>query len=240
MASIVRPFVLLAKATRAFFKADVRLRRGQRGLEVVLDETAAVDTAGKPKKPRSQRVRKADAAAEKSQQELLHIQGSLKRLLDEMPDNRVAMRHLAFIEHALGRKGLRALHKVPHDVLQRALEQLEGLVVNWSDEGLAALRSKMAVAVIERNPDDLPPAAAAEGPVSSLLDPAELVHPEPVDAALVEEEDPEAALRAAYGNVALPDLELVAMEEPPALEVHGELSSPSAQALAKAARRAAG
>ncbi|MCK7490381.1 MAG: hypothetical protein MZW92_00100 [Comamonadaceae bacterium] len=48
------------------------------------------------------------------------------------------------------RRGFEALHKVPLDVLQRALEQLEGLVVNWSPAGLANLRSKMAVAVIDR------------------------------------------------------------------------------------------
>jgi hypothetical protein len=39
MVSIVRPFTLVGKAVRAFFKADLQVRRGKRGLEVVLDET---------------------------------------------------------------------------------------------------------------------------------------------------------------------------------------------------------
>jgi hypothetical protein len=95
--------------------------------------------------------------------ELARMRASLAGLLDEMPDNRSTLRHLAFIEHALGKKGLRALHKVPYDVLKRALDQFEGLVVNWSDEGLAALRSKMAVTLIEREPEGAaPPPARAE------------------------------------------------------------------------------
>lgn len=229
MASILRPLAPVTKALRAFFKADLRLRRGDRGLEVVLDEPS-------PKaRPVKGRANKADPAAEQERRDLQCIQAALARLLDELPENRVALRHLAFIEHALGKKGLRALHKVPVDVLKRALDQFEGLVVNWSDEGLAALRSKMAVALIEREQVTETRQAPTSEILPSEIDAAPLAHPVPLegdDAA-----EAEAALRAAYGSMVLPPLELTPVDEEPALELQGELSSPSAKALAKAARR---
>ena len=232
MASILRPFTLIAKAVRAFFKADLRVKRGERGIEVVLAEPAP--KAAAPKRG----AKKADPAAQREQQELLQIQQSLAVLLDELPENRTALRQLAFIEHALQKKGLRALHKVPYDVLKRALEQFEGVVVNWSDEGLATLRSKMAVVLIEREPESTgsPPASPAESP-NSALDSVPLALPEPLEGD--EAAEAEAALRAAYGGVVLSGLTLGQPEEP-VVELVGELNSPSAKALAKAARRGEG
>lgn len=229
MASILRPLAPVTKALRAFFKADLRLRRGDRGLEVVLDDPT-------PKaRPAKARTGKGDTTSEQERRELQCIQAALARLLDELPENRVALRHLAFIEHALGKKGLRALHKVPVDVLRRALDQFEGLVVNWSDEGLAALRSKMAVALIEREQVTESRQAPVSEVLSSELDAAPLAHPEPLEGDAAAEA--EAALRAAYGSVVLPPLELTMDDEEPALEMQGELNSPSAKALAKAVRR---
>lgn len=233
MASILRPLMLIPKAVRAFFKADVRLRRGHNGLEVVLDDPAAA--AGKAVPASARGKRRPDEAREREQQELEQIRASLARLLDELPDNRNTLRHLAFIEHALGKKGLRALHKVPYDVLKRALDQFEGLVVNWSDSGLATLRSKMAVTLIEREPESATPPTPATEPVVSTIEAAALAHPvalEGDDAA-----EAEAALMAAYGSVVLPGLELSPLDEEPALEIQGELNSPSGKALAKAVRR---
>ena len=155
-----------------------------------------------------------------------------------MPDNRSTLRHLAFIEHALGKKGLRALHKVPYDVLKRALDQFEGLVVNWSDEGLAALRSKMAVTLIEREPEGAaPPPARAEPEEAptSTLDCGQLAHP--VEMEVDNAADAEAALMAAYDAVVMPDLDFGGPGDDPPLELQGELNSPSGKALAKAARR---
>lgn len=230
MASILRPFILLAKAIRAFFKADLRLRRGNRGLEVVLDETALKD--------KSRKVRpaaKAGPTLAAQQHELERMRLALKRLLDDVPEHRRTLRHLAYIEHGLEKKGLHALHKVPYDVLQRALLQFEGLVINWSDEALATLRSKMAVALIERERDPEVPAKQADEPESSLMDAAPLAHPEPLegdDAA-----EAEAALLAAYGAVALESLDLGESSEAEGVEVQGELNSTSGKALAKAVRR---
>ena len=238
MASILRPFTLIAKGVRTFFKADLRVRRGAKGLEVVLDDPAAKGLAADANAKGKQKG-KPDPALEQQRQELQRMQASLAQLLDGLPDNRKTLRHLAFIEHALEKKGRRALAKMPYDVLRRALDQFEGLVVNWSDEGLAALRSKMAVTLIEREPEAQgTPAAPAEGS-PSVLESVALAHPvalEGEDAA-----EAEAALLAAYGAVALPGLELTDSPEPegPAVQVQGELNSPSGKALAKAARRGA-
>jgi hypothetical protein len=234
MASMLQPFQLISKAAKAFFKSDLRLRRGERGLEVVLDDpdqpAAATGTGAK-----GRAKARLDPAQERERQVLAQVQASLARLLDELPENRSTLRHLAFIEHALNKKGLRALHKVPYDVLKRALEQFEGLVVNWSDEGLATLRSKMAVALIEREPESAVPPVAQEDSRSSVTDTAPLAHP--IDLQGDEAAEAEAALLAAYGSVGMPELELAPTTEDAAVEVQGELSSPSGKALAKAVRR---
>lgn len=235
MASMLQPFQLITKAARAFFKADVRVRRGENGLEVVLDDPAVTGAGGKPG-ARGRGKAAVDPLKERDRQVLAQVQASLARLLDELPENRNTLRHLAFIEHALNKKGLRALNKVPYDVLKRALEQFEGVVVNWSDEGLATLRSKMAVTLIEREPETTaaaPPAEAAD----SMNAEAPLAHP--VDLQGDDAAEAEAALLAAYGSVVMPELELVPTEDAAeaAVEVQGELNSPSGKALAKAVRR---
>lgn len=231
MSALLRPFTLVARAVRAFFKADLQLRRGERGIELVLDEP--------PPKPRAQpRDQARPADQERAQRELQAMCRSLERLLDESPRNRVAMRQLAFVEQALRKRGLKALQKVPYDALKRAHDQLEGMVVNWSDAGLATLRSKMAVTLMEREPEGAvaaAPVAAQDEPSPSVMETVPLAHPvalEGDDAA-----EAEAALRAAYGEVALAGLDLAPEPEEPPVSMHGELSSPSAKAMARAARR---
>jgi hypothetical protein len=235
MASMLHPIRLITKAAKAFFKSDLRLRRGERGIEVVLDDPdQAVPARGTGAKGRGKQ--RADPNQERDRQVLAQIQASLARLLDELPENRSTLRHLAFIEHALNKKGLRALHKVPYDVLKRALDQFEGLVVNWSDQGLATLRSKMAVVLIEREPESAAQAAAPEDSSLSVTATAPLAHP--VDLQGDEAAEAEAALLAAYGSVGMPELALAptSTEDTP-VQVQGELGSPSGNALAKAARR---
>ena len=78
------------------------------------------------------------------------MRAELAQVLDEVPETRSALRHLGFVEQGLAKSGVYALNKLPLAVLQHALGQLEGLVTNWSPKGLASLRSKMAVALIER------------------------------------------------------------------------------------------
>lgn len=217
MPSIPNPFAIAAKAVRAFFKADLKLRRGQRGFELVLDTRSSPDlpAADGP----------ASTMPPKLDRELRCMRQSLAALLDEQAENRRVLRHLAFIEHALERVGMRAFDKVPFDVLKRAHAQLDGLVTNWSDEGLATLRSKMAVALIEREPPRAEPAVAAGGAPDSTVDAAApLAHPETLEGD--EAAEAEAALLAAYGSVALPGLTLteITVDAAPAREAQSATS----------------
>ncbi len=214
-----RLFRPLGDAAKAFFKHDLALRRSEAGVEIVLE--ARPPRSGRPSQPLS----RADEAERKAREELLLMRGQLGEVLDELPGTREAMRHLAFIEHALARKGLRALQKLPVEVLQRGLEQFEGLVTNWSPVGLAALRSKIAVAIIDREheqpeePDEdiyrtsavldsTPRAASAAAPADDLGE----------DAAL-------AAAYAALGTAAPMS----------GVQMQGELGSQSARTLGRAA-----
>jgi hypothetical protein len=149
----------LRTAAAAFFRYEVALRREGSAVHVGLEERP---------RPEAARRRRVDVAAQHEQEALALIRAELSALLNEQPATRETMRHLVFVEQALARKGLRALHKIPVDLLQRALEQLEGLVTNWSPVGLANLRSKMAVAIIDRRHDN--PGAVAGMPAGGRED----------------------------------------------------------------------
>ena len=219
MRALFKLFNPIRQAAAAFFRHDLALRRDSGALHIVLEPKASSRAPSKaPAKPK--KGSRAEDAARKDKQELAQILQQLGGLLDEVPETRGALRYLVFIEQALKKKGLRALHKLPLDVLQRALEQLEGLVTNWSPVGLASLRSKMAVAVIDREHTD-PEAEAEAYRTAAVMDarPEEALQPEEQG---LSEDDALAAAYAALGTVA-PSGEL---------EFHGELGSASARALA--------
>jgi len=217
---LVRP---LRHAAAAFFKRDLALRREGLALHLVLEERPAAAPL---------ELGRAEQARRKDGEDLARIRAELAALLDELPDTRATMRHLVFVEHALAKKGLRALHKVPLDVLQRAHEQLEGLVVNWSPLGLAALRSKMAVAVMEREHME-PPAPGAAPRGESVLDalPAEA----PAQAPAGQDDD---ALAAAYAGLGLLASQ-AGTGEPAGIELQTELGARSRRAVPRAAADAA-
>lgn len=222
----------LRKAAAAFFKHDLALRRDSAGLQIVLEHRP--EPLEKPKKAKKSVSEEAAARKQKQKQELALVHQHLGALLAEVPESRSALRHLVFVERALQKKGLRALQKLPVDVLQRALEQLEGLVTNWSAEGLANLRSKMAVAILER--EQLTPAVKAKAeaeaeaevyPAAAALDAMQMKEVQP-DVPTVTDDDALAAAYAALGNMA-PSGEI---------EFHGELGSRSAKAVAPPVPRA--
>jgi hypothetical protein len=199
-------------------RALSKLRRDPGGLQIVLEPKAPAAEPRKAKKPS-----RADAAVQKEKQELALILQQVQELLDEVPDTRAALRHLVFVEQALQKKGLRALHKLPLDVLKRALEQLEGLVTNWSPVGLANLRSKIAVAIIDREHMD-PEAEADAYRTAAVLDnrPDPVPEPEPgPETSQVSDDEALAAAYAALGNMT-PSAEV---------EFQGELGSRSARAV---------
>jgi hypothetical protein len=161
MNTLARVFHPLKQAARAFFSHDVTIQRDADGVRLVLEE---VLPEGTPRKPtRKEEVQRKEHA------ELSQVLDELREVLDDATGARTALHHLVFVEHALNKKGMKALHKLPLPVLQRALEQLEHLVTNWSPAGLANLRSKMAVAVIDREHAD-PDAEADAYRTAAVLD----------------------------------------------------------------------
>lgn len=220
MAALSRFFKPISQAAAAFFRHDLAFRRGEQGVEIVLEPRRP--DGSKP----SRKARAEDEARRKERAELDLVLSQLKELLDEIPGTRAALKQLVFVEHALQRKGLKALHKLPLPVLRKALEQLEGLVTNWSPVGLANLRSKMAVAIIDREHHD-PEQEADAHRTAAVLEPAAdamPIEPEPSQPEVAEVSDDE-ALAAAYAS-------LGTMAPLAPIELQGELGSPSARALA--------
>jgi hypothetical protein len=78
------------------------------------------------------------------------MQSQLRDLLLRHPDSRLVLKHLAVVERMLRKRGDRVFAEAPVDLLRAALRQLEALVKDWSPKGLAELRSRLSVAVIER------------------------------------------------------------------------------------------
>jgi hypothetical protein len=217
MKSLFQLFSPLQRAASAFFKHDVALRRGERGVHFVLEERSASGA-------RSVKASPEEAVRRKENEELALMRRQLADLLASAPERRSTMRHLVFVEHALAKKGMRAMHKLPLDVMQQALTQLEAAVTNWSPEGLANLRSKMAVALIERERMD-PDAEADAYRTSAMMDLDPLEAPAQAEANAGADEQALAAAYAALGNLAPP-----AADGQGSLEMTGELDSPSAKA----------
>ncbi len=204
----------LGKGVSAFFTHDVGLKRAADGLHVVLQQQPAKTT---PTQTREQET------ANRTKQELVLMREQLAELLDELPETRDTLRHLVFVEQALVKSGLRALRKLPVKVLERALSQLEGLVTNWSPVGLAALRSKMAVAIIDREHRNVYDEDENHRTAAVMDTMPDSQAPEVRDSS---DDDALAAAYAALGDLA-----------PAAVELQGELNSPSARALERDAAR---
>lgn len=220
MRALSKFFSPLRQAAEAFFKHDLALRRDAAGLQIVLEARPAA-----PKEPGTKPRSGKPASAQREQEVLALMLEQLGALLAEVPSTRSALPHLGFVEQALRKKGLRALDKLPLEVLQRALEQLESLVTNWSPVGLASLRSKMAVAIIGREqmaPEQQAAAEAEAGTNESRAEPAE------IDALVLSEQEANEnhqALAAAYAA-------LSPMAPTADIEFQMELGSPSSKAIA--------
>jgi hypothetical protein len=212
MSSFSTLFGPLRQAASAFFRHEVALRRGENGVQIVLQERA-----GRSDKKR--RPHRDEETAKKEAAELALMREQLGALLSELPETRRTLRALVVVEQLLAKKGMRALRKMPLDVLKRALEQFEGLVTNWSPTGLANLRSKMAVAIIER--EQMDPEAEAEAYRTAAVLDAEEELEAPADEPEPELESDDDALAAAYAAMG--------SFAPSAVEIQPELGSPSAR-----------
>lgn len=229
MNPIAKLFDPIRRAAAAFFKHDLALKRERNGLHIILEAKPAEGVGGRgdasaKKKVKATKGEREVAVERKAAEELALIRTQLAELLNEFPETRQTMRHLVLVEQAVTKKGVRVLHKLPLEVLQRGHEQLEGLVTNWSPVGLASLRSKMAVAILDREnagpeaEEDVYRTAAVIDPLSHLSDPRS----QQPDTEEVSDDDALAAAYAALGN----------MTPSGEIEFQGELGSKSAKAVA--------
>lgn len=209
----------LRQAATTFFRHEITLRRGEHGLHLALELKAANGAAGR-------RPSAAEQAAEKAAVELALMQEQLRALLSELPETRRTLRALVAVEQALAKKGLGALRRLPLDVMRRALNQFEGLVTNWSPVGLANLRSKMSVAIIEREHMD-PEAEADAYRTAAVLD----TDPD--------ESGSDGAQMACDGDALAAAYAALGQFAPSALEMQPELGSPSARVVTQAAAQPA-
>lgn len=229
MSTIARWLAPVRRLAAAFFQHDVTLKREEGGhLHVALEERKAPAQAA--------RVDKAEGERRRRHEETMLVRTELAALLNELPETRLTMRHLVFVEQAIAKKGLKVLHKIPLDVLRRAHDQLENLVINWSAAGLANLRSKMAVAIIDREHHN-PEAEADAYRTAAVLEAADGGLPQlPVEEPAPRDDDEAlAAAYAALGNF-MPTSSDALPFEPMAVELQGELGSASARELLRPQR----
>lgn len=241
MNKLSRLMLPLRRAARAFFHSDVAFKRDEAGLRLTLEGRAVP-----PQVERAPTATELEAKRQRHELKVMLVQ--LTEVLDDMPETRETMRHLVFVEQALAKKGLRALKKMPLEVLKRALDQFEGLITNWSPVGLANLRSKMAVAVIDRetfpdmtDPDGMDSMFAPER-VDAVIDPPRIAAAKVIEAArLAAFEDGTLERLALEFGVSRPDggppLNSVELH---GVELQGDLDSPSGRALARSPGGGAG
>jgi hypothetical protein len=95
-----------------------------------------------PSRPTA-RVPASDAGPEEPPNVMLR---ELRALLGKHADARQLLRHLAYVERTLRLDDADALDRLPPGLAHKALQQLEGLVDDWSTPGLAELRLRLAMA----------------------------------------------------------------------------------------------
>lgn len=94
----------------------------------------------------------------------------LRELFGRVRGSRYVLRHLAVLEHTMKRKGDAAFEDLPLPVLRQAALQLESLIEPPVTVGVAALRSRLGMAVLSRDrmaradPTPIPPDAVTPVP----------------------------------------------------------------------------
>ena len=126
-------------------------------------------------------------------------------MLEQHPASRDLVRSLALVERTMQRSGFDGVNQLPQKVLARALTELERLVWDWSPEGLAELRSRLAV--LAKNKPVQPEKAAGadleslEGPASKFSVFAGLDSAQPADVSEVDHELFEEMERSWVGQI---------------------------------------
>jgi hypothetical protein len=97
-------------------------------------------------RPQAMPTTTASRAAEPAAEPPSAMLVELRALLGRHAEARQLMRHLAYVERTLRLGGADALDGLPPDLLLKSLQQLEGLVDDWSTPGLAELRLRLVMA----------------------------------------------------------------------------------------------
>lgn len=145
------------RLARAIFSQQLRVRRGDKGLKVVLEAAPA------------ERAQTANPIVSDETVRTLLMHTDLKGLLDAARGSRRVLRHLAAVEHGLEHKdaGALFLFDISEERLRTALRQLDGLIVGSMSPGLAALRARMVDAIAAQELRDQ--RRATNEPISSFL-----------------------------------------------------------------------
>lgn len=88
---------------------------------------------------------------------------ALARLLDANPLSRKVFKHLRFLEVELADPQKRTLTQMPVSVLEKALQQLDTAVLEWTDPALVSLRTRLGAETAARG--SVPP----QPPVSTIV-----------------------------------------------------------------------
>lgn len=150
-------FSALGNLVRGLFVAQVQLERRQGKLHVVLQASKG----GKAAAPRAQAVHAKSSMAKPlplmgvDAAQLERMQEALAQVLDQHAGARKVLKHLGYLEHALGRKGARCFLELPVDVLKPALLQLRSVMGQQPSQGLTEVHACLVVTVVDRDlPDD--------------------------------------------------------------------------------------
>lgn len=138
---------LLSKAlhtAKLLVVGHVRLKRRGKDIVVVLEERGAPQTAAPDAKGAHAKGGGLEAAM------LQAMQSELADVLDYHAGTRTTLRHLAIFEKKFKQHGIAALHALPLPLLQRALHQLDTLCADLATPAVVDLRSRMEIAIMER------------------------------------------------------------------------------------------
>lgn len=124
-------------------------------------------SSGRPSRPKSPDAAGPDTRAEIADSRCERMRADLKEMFSRVNGSRYVLRHLATLEHEMKKKGDAAFEDLPLGVLQKAALQLESLVVPPVPVGVAALRSRLGVALLARERVVVPP----EPPVAATTMP---------------------------------------------------------------------
>lgn len=119
---------------------------------------------------RGRDTRRTDAAEDGTPPSFDQMRRDLRHLFSRVRGSRYVLRHLAVLEHAMKRKGEAAFEDLPLPVLRQAAVQLESLIEPPVTVGVAALRSRLSMALLARermaraDPTPIPPDAVPPVP----------------------------------------------------------------------------